>query len=159
MAFLCRTRPWYVLDLSTSNGVETDLIPPALSRFCRGDRWGRPACSNISSFQSVSTSDAYKLLIATLRSAFRSFLTSKMEVYITFLASTATLQVTTGFPMNLLPPITAQSKAAELRKRYDLVEQQHRHFVEKILPRMPSNQVALNPDLQGVVRTTVLLER
>jgi len=77
----------------------------------------------------------------------------------TFLASTATLQVTTGFPLGLLPPLTAQSKAAELRKRYDLVGRRHRHFVEKILPMMPSSQVAVHSDLQGVVRTTVLLER
>jgi len=84
-----------------------------------------------------------------------------MEFCITYLAGTATgvvLQITTGIPLKLLPPITAETKTAELRKLYDMVEKRHKKFVKKTLPRIPPSHID-NPEYQGMEKTTFLLEK
>ncbi|KAF9649331.1 hypothetical protein BDM02DRAFT_3113929 [Thelephora ganbajun] len=60
--------------------------------------------------------------------------------------------------MKMLPSMTAEQRAADLREQYNMVKSRHEHFVEKILPRIPLSDRVKNPDFQGTGETTFLLE-
>jgi len=84
-----------------------------------------------------------------------------MDVYITVLATAATgitLSISTTIAAKVFPAVTAETKTADLRKVYAMVESRHNHFVEKILPRLPPSS-AENPEFQEVGKTTFLLEK
>lgn len=84
-----------------------------------------------------------------------------MNVSIVFLAGSAagvTATVTTTVVVDMLPSLTANAKAADLRKLYDMVEARHRFIADTILPKLPASK-ADHPDFKGVEKTTTLLER
>ncbi|KAF9782710.1 hypothetical protein BJ322DRAFT_166490 [Thelephora terrestris] len=66
-----------------------------------------------------------------------------------------TVAVTTTLAAGMLPSITAEAKAAELRKLFNMVEARHDYFVGKVLPKIPSTCAK---DFTGVECTTTLLE-
>ena len=74
------------------------------------------------------------------------------------IGSTVTLTVTTSFLPKVLPSITADAKAADLRKLYDMVEKRHAEFMNKTLHRLPKSYLK-ESEFQGMEKTTFLLER
>jgi len=83
-----------------------------------------------------------------------------MNVTVGFLAGSAaglTFTVTTTVATNVFPSLTAEAKAADLRKLYDMIEARHRLVVDKILPKLPKAK-ALHPDFEGMEKRTILLE-
>ena len=71
-------------------------------------------------------------------------------------AAIITVGITTTVAAGMIPPITAKSKTAELRKRFDMVEARHEFFVKRILPRLPEDEV--KSDSFKVEKTEALLD-
>lgn len=84
-----------------------------------------------------------------------------MDINIVFLAGSAagaTLTITTSLAVGMLTSLTAEAKAADLRKLYDMVEARHRLFTDKILPRIPTSMAKCD-EFKGMEKRTFLLER
>jgi len=79
-------------------------------------------------------------------------------VFLAGTATGATLSVTTIYTLKAFPGLTATARAAELRKLYNMVESQHKNFMEKTLPRLPLPH-AKDPNFQGMKKRTFLLEK
>ena len=78
-----------------------------------------------------------------------------MNIALTFITGTATgaiLMITTTFPRNSI-----KKQAEDLRKEYRQIEEQHEHFVEKVLPMIPLAGNEKGTDALGTGKTKSML--
>lgn len=68
------------------------------------------------------------------------------------------MHITTGFPVRLVPAVTAESKVVELRTRYEKVKARHAHFMKFTKPRIPAAH-AETPEFLELGKRTFLMER